>query len=428
MITTKANSSLGELIRHHRKQAEMTLVQLEKLTDVDKASISRIESGQVKRPSLVNIQKIGCILKISSEEIIERYIEVEERDEVLFTIFDKLIQGEKNISIISNVAMKVLQSPVVDSIELVKRLYEKVTIIEKPSIKLALFQLIINYSRAHGIMPYIAKSMLQVYLIERDDFSKFRSTYVSGKGILFFEDFLSSEERGLMYYKLGVHAYYLCIFEESVDLGRKALDAEISDNRMRANTIYFVCNCYYYLGDYEQTKKYLTLYNEYSLPEVKDNTKLIEAALHSANGKHQLAISVLQENLPYCGDDTLLHVVNLLIILHLQTKNLSEIEMLFHLERRLLSIPCVTPFLQAELAHYYKLRGDYYIVTERIEEGINCYLEAAAGYAKVDLIAKESDCLRLILNIHTNKKETMDVSTIEKLETYHNYKVKTSNL
>ncbi|NBI31182.1 helix-turn-helix domain-containing protein [Chengkuizengella marina] len=427
MITTKESSSLGELIRHYRKQAEMTLVQLEQLTNVDKASISRIESGQVKRPTLVTIQKIGFVLNIPYEKMIERYIEIEERAEVLFAILKKLIYLEKNY-IITKVAMKALQSPFEDSVDLIEKLYDTVTKIDEPSIKLALYQVIIDYSRAHGIMPYIAKALLQTYLIERDDFTKLRSTYASGKGLLFFEDFLTSEEQGLMYYKLSVHAYNLCLFKESLDMGKKALHGTICDTRMKANTIFSICNSYYHLGDYKQTKEYLAKYKKFSLPEVKDNVNGIEAMLHLANGSHQLAISLLQENLRDCGDNALLHVVNLLFTLHLKTNNLSIIDELIQLEEKIFSITYVTPIKKSGLARYFRLKGDYYILTERTEEGINCYLEAASGYAKVDHIAEESECLRLIMNIHTQNKEAMDVfSTIKKLETYHDYKVKTLN-
>ncbi|MDP5272789.1 helix-turn-helix domain-containing protein [Chengkuizengella axinellae] len=427
MITTYKPSSLGELIQYYRKQAKMTLVQLETLSEVDKANLSRIESGQIKRPSLANIQKIGSVLHIPFEELIEQYIEVEERTNILFSIFNKLVQVGKNIDVITKVARKTLEYSTEDSLELVGELYTKTGNIEDSTIRLALYQVIINYSRAHGIMPYIAKGLLQTYLIERDDFTKLRSTYVSGKGILFFEDFLSSEERGVIYYKLEVHAYNLYLFEESIEMGKKALDSTISDIRMQANTIYIICNCYYYLGDYVQTKKYLDLYKEFSLPEVKDNTYLIEAVLYSASGSHQSAISILQENLPICGNYTLPHVVNLLINLYLQENRISEIEELLQLEEKILANTYVTPFKKAELGHYFKLKGDYFILTNRTEDGINYYLEAATRYSNVDLIAKESECLRLIMNIHTNNKEKMNILTIEKLENYLNCKSKTSN-
>ncbi|NDI36448.1 winged helix-turn-helix domain-containing protein [Chengkuizengella sediminis] len=320
---------------------------------------------------------------------------VEERADVLLSIFNEMLQ-EESLPIITKVAKKALQSPVKDSLELVEEVYDRIATIEKPSTKLALYQVIIDYSREHGIMPYLARGLLQTYLIERDDFTKFRSTYTSGKGVLFFEDFLTNEERGVMYYKLGAHAYYLSLFEEGLDMCKKALDAGISENRMHANTIYGICNCHYYLGNYKQAKEYLIQYKEFSLPEVKDNAKLTEARLHSANGNHYLAITLLHENLPQCGDYTLLHVVNHLINLYLQTNNLSAIEEIIQLEEKLLSTTYVTPFKKARLAQYFKLKGKYYILTERVEEGLNSYIKAAAGYAKIDFISKENECLRFI--------------------------------
>ncbi|NBI29041.1 hypothetical protein [Chengkuizengella marina] len=110
----------------------------------------------------------------------------------------------------------------------------------------------------------------------------------------------------------------------------------------------------------------------------------------------------------------------------MHSKNISAIEELIQLEERLLSITYVTPFKKAELARYFRLKGDYYIHTKRVEEGINFYLEAAKRYGKVDLIARESECLKFIMDLYTNNKEMIDVSTIEKLGNNLDYKVNTS--
>ncbi|MDP5272788.1 winged helix-turn-helix domain-containing protein [Chengkuizengella axinellae] len=319
---------------------------------------------------------------------------VEQKYDTIFSNSDELVKND--IPKLIKIVRKTLQSPEEEITDLIKNLYNSIATIKEPSIKFALYQVVTDFSRAHGIIPYIAKGLLQKYLIERDDFTKFHSTYASGKGILFFEDFLTSEEKGLVYYKLGVHAYYLCLFEESIKLGQKALDATITEARIQANTIYLVCNSYYQLGDYEQAAEYLAQYRAFSLPEVKDNVNLTEAMLHSANGNYQIAISMLQKNLQQCGDYTLLHVVNRLITLYSQTENLSAIEELIQKEEKLLSIPYDTPFEKARLALYSRLKGDYYIHTEKIEDGMKYYLEAATGYAKVDLIEKESECFRLI--------------------------------
>ncbi|MFS1514529.1 helix-turn-helix domain-containing protein [Chengkuizengella sp. SCS-71B] len=421
MITT-TYSSLGELIRYHRKQSVMTLTKLSKLTNIDKANLSRIESGQIRRPTLVTIQKIRCILNIPYEEMINKYVEIEERVEVLFNILDKLLE-RKNLSIITKVSKKILQSPTEDTVDLVKKLYGRVENIEESSIKLTLYQLIVNYSRAYGIMEYFTKCLLQAYLIERDDFSKLRSTYSSGKNIIEFDEFLTSEEKGVMYYKLSVHAYNLCLFKESVEMGEKAMGASIFDIRIQANTIQATCNSYYYLSNYEQARKYLDQYKEFSLPEVKDNVNVLEAMLHSANGNYQMAISLLKKNIPSCGNNALLHAVNELIKIYLQTHDLSEITELIELEDKFLSIPYVTPFKKAELALYYKLKGDYFLLTGRVEEGVDCYLEAASRYSKIDLTTKESECLRQIMNIQTNKHDII-ISIHNKLGIYYDEKVR----
>lgn len=417
------STPLGNLIKNYRQKAGMTIKQLNYSSNVDRGNLSRIESGDVKRPCLETVQKLSSVLKIPSGEMVKEYLQVEGRADVLFAFLDDLIQ-KNDISMIPKVATKILQSSSKKSEDLIEMLYEKATNLENPAAKLPLYQLISRYSTDHGIMSYIAKGLLQAYLIERDDFPKFRSTYASGKGVLFFKNCLSSEEKGLMYYKLGVHAFYLCLFEESVDLGIKALDSKIEDDVMRANTIYFVCNCYFYLGNYEKTEEYLAQYKEYSLPKVKENTKITESMLHSANGNYQLAISILQDSLPCCGDDTLLHVVNHLITLYLKVNDLPKIQDLIQLEGRLLTITFTTPFQKAELAHYFKLRGNYFILTGRIESGIDSYLEAAIRYAKVDFSIEESVCLEQIMNIYFHNKKSMDLLTVGKLATYHNYKGK----
>ncbi|NBI28345.1 helix-turn-helix domain-containing protein [Chengkuizengella marina] len=419
MITYTTHSTLGELIRHHRKQAEMTLAKLSELTNFHKPNLSRIESGRTKRPTLATIQKIGSVLEIPYEEWAERYIEIEERSEVLLTILNDFIHSE-DIQFLKKLSKKILQSPNEDSVDLVEKLYSKIENIKETSIKLDLYQMISNYSLTHGIMPYFTKSLLQTYLIERDDFSRLRSTYSSGKSIIEFEEFLNSDEKGIMYYKLSVHAYNLCLFKESIELGKKALDEKIRD-RMRANTILAVCNSYYRLSDFKQTKQYYFQYKKFSLAEVKDNCNLIKSNLYSLSEDYQLAISVLQGNLTQYGDDSLLHAVNQLIALYFQTNNLPKIQHLIELEEKLLSIPCVTPFKKAELALYFRLKGEYFTLTGRVEEGIECYLEAAKQYGKIDLIANESECLQQIT--YTNNKS--DAFYIcEKLGTYYNDKVR----
>lgn len=95
-----------------------------------------------------------------------------------------------------------------DSMDAMNRLYHFVEQeINGDPLKLALYDLIIR--RGHGINSFVAKALLQKYLMERNDFTKLHATYDSGRYVLHYVDFLSAEERVTLYYKLGVHAYNL---------------------------------------------------------------------------------------------------------------------------------------------------------------------------------------------------------------------------
>ncbi|MFS1511776.1 helix-turn-helix domain-containing protein [Chengkuizengella sp. SCS-71B] len=420
MIETIENRlSLGELIKHYREKADMTQEKLAEKVNVDKAGLCRVETGKVKRPAWETLQKIISILNIPEDELLEPYIENVDNVNILFSKLDGLLHKKgANIHLIEKVATKILQLPTDESIEVVQELYNKTAGVSCPSVRLTLYKTITGYSKSHGMMPYIARCLLGIYLIERDDFTKLRSTYESGKANLFFNDFLTSEERGEFYYKLQVHAYYTNQFEESVEMGMKAMNETISDTRTLANTIGVLSNGYYRVGDYKQSKAYLDRYKKFSFPEVKDNVKLIESLLHSANGHYQLAISILEDALPNCGDFALLHAVNQLIELYFKTNNLPAIKELLKLEEKLLSIPCFNPFKKAELGYYFKHKGKYFILTDEIEKGINYCLEAAKRYAKVDLVDKEKDCLWIISDIHDTNKETKSFKAMKKLNIY----------
>lgn len=109
---------------------------------------------------------------------------------------------------IIKVASACLHSKDMDSMDAMNRLYHFVEQeINGDPLKLALYDLIIR--RGHGINSFVAKALLQKYLMERNDFTKLHATYDSGRYVLHYVDFLSAEERVTLYYKLGVHAYNL---------------------------------------------------------------------------------------------------------------------------------------------------------------------------------------------------------------------------
>ncbi|ATO51419.1 helix-turn-helix transcriptional regulator [Brevibacillus laterosporus] len=72
-------TTLGELIKIKRLELGISLSELGRLSGISKGVLSKIESGETKRPELKTLKPIAEVLSIPYEEIIERYIEIEHR-------------------------------------------------------------------------------------------------------------------------------------------------------------------------------------------------------------------------------------------------------------------------------------------------------------------------------------------------------------
>ncbi|GAC42102.1 helix-turn-helix domain-containing protein [Paenibacillus popilliae] len=175
--------TIGELIQDTRRSLDIALTQLSKMSGVPKGTISKIENGDVKRPEFETVRPLAMALNIPLDTLIDYDIEIETRSESLRCILQTTIQQCQHVELIRKVATKFLESPNEDSLDVTEKLYRTITSVENTSIKLLLYDLIIDYSRSHGIMPYIAQGMYQRYLIERNDFSRLKEAYHLGKNV-----------------------------------------------------------------------------------------------------------------------------------------------------------------------------------------------------------------------------------------------------
>lgn len=62
---------LGENIRKFRKKMNLTQDKLARLSDIPYTSITKIETGVIKKPSVQTVAKIAKALRISIDELIE---------------------------------------------------------------------------------------------------------------------------------------------------------------------------------------------------------------------------------------------------------------------------------------------------------------------------------------------------------------------
>ncbi|WP_026010841.1 helix-turn-helix domain-containing protein, partial [Paenibacillus sp. OSY-SE] len=109
-VATKPKS-LGELILFHRQKKEMSLSKLQEAVGVDKGSLSRIEKGEIKRPDFNIIQSIAAVLDIPGDNIVEQYIEIGHKSDVIYSVLQKTLKAPSNAFLVTKIAAKFLESP-----------------------------------------------------------------------------------------------------------------------------------------------------------------------------------------------------------------------------------------------------------------------------------------------------------------------------
>nr|WP_240463854.1 helix-turn-helix transcriptional regulator [Paenibacillus apiarius] len=392
---------MGELIQYHRQNKNISLSKLQELVGVGKGSLSRIENGEVKRPHFKTIQSIATALDIPRNDIIEQYIRIGHKSDVIYSILQEALETPDHPLLISNIATKFLESPNEDSLDLVERMYQTIDSVEDTSIKLSLFNLIIDYSRNHGIMPYIAKCLYQKYMIERNDFTVLKETYQSGKYILDYANFLSDKEKIIVHYSLAVHAYNLMLYEDCIKLCSYILENDKPLGEYKANAVFSILCSHHYLGQYEKSKSYLEEYYKFPFPYVSDNAKLMTGITNGKVGHRELAISQLQDYLKSPSTYNLIYAVTELFNLYLQINDFVSAEgLLNHEDSMIKSIndKCTTPFKRSRLAYFYQLKGTLMFNTQQYDEAFNCFIESVCEYMDIGVYDKA-----LVSLLHINR-------------------------
>nr|WP_277344893.1 helix-turn-helix transcriptional regulator [Paenibacillus thiaminolyticus] len=363
--------SIGELIQSYRNNRDMTFSQLAKLTGIHKGTISKIEIGDVKRPEYKTIRPLVETLQIPLETLVELHITVEKRADTLLLVLQDVIQHSGTAELVTKVGRKFLESPSDDSHALVERLYDFAGHAEGKEIKLALYQVIVDYSRDHGIMPFLARGLFQVYLIERDDFTRMRDTYDSYKHIIMYADFLSAEDRITFYYKLSIHAYNLFLYPKSIELAHHVIQEAKPDNEYYVHALGILRGAYFQIGDYDKSEYYTHLYSQYDGPYIEKNTLLIKAQLNAKRGNTDLAIDQFTSLLETCDQHSALPALNQLMNIYLQEHRLSEVEKTLSYPIDPQQINHDNPNLISQLAEYYYHRAEYFITVCDIQKGVS---------------------------------------------------------
>ena len=412
-------TTIGELIQDSRRSLNMTITQLSELSGVPRGTISRIENGEVKRPEFSSVRPLAMTLNIPYETLVDYYAEIEKRAETLLSMFQTTVRQCEDIDLIRKVATKYLESPNEDSLDLTEKLYQQINSIEDNSIKLSLYNLIIDYSRSHGIMPYIAKGLYQQYLIERYDLSRLKETYYNGKYILNYADFLSQQERIELYYKLGIQAYNLKLYHESIEHCKKVLALHSTESPYKVNALWVLRDANFALGKYEESELYSLQYKQFNYPNSQEHTVFMEALYNAVKGNTDKAIKELRAFLETCSDTFILGATRHLLQLYLKQKNFDEAKVLMESNRINSSIlDKENPLTYYGYGEYQRILGEYFSSIGDIDNSINHLMEGLMCFSKIKDVNKEKECLNTIIHIHIKNNIPMMGQTLENLRNY----------
>lgn len=406
---SKEDRLVGELIYNYRKRLRYTLQHLSELSGIPKGTISRIERGETKHPELTTVLALTSSLSIPYLDVLSHYIVTERRKNVLQQLLVEAVQ-KGDSKVIENIAVRFLECDSEDSYDLVEELYRMTESLTDNTIKLRLFKLITKYAREHGILPYVAKALFQKYLIERNDLSKLESTYHKGMYILHYINFFSDEDKGIVHLKLGYHAYVLQLYEKCIQLCNIVVKELTCDRLMKARARLLICNSYYYLGEYFLAEQHLVECKKYPFDEIQENVKLNEAAILGRKGDTEQAIAQLRICLDQSPPNNAIHIINELLVLYLQIKDINSMEILLKDETRILNAKFDTPFKKSELALYFKLKAEYYILIRNYGEAVNCFIESAIRYTGVSAYKDSNECFYLLFKMIETKKVNIKVN------------------
>ncbi|WP_028593277.1 helix-turn-helix domain-containing protein [Paenibacillus assamensis] len=413
--------SLADMIRHHRLKLGLTLHDLAIETKLSKGAISKIENGRRKKPEYSTIKSIASVLKIPYNEYINIYIDLEKNADTMFGIFKESITVHDNST---NLVRKIILTYLKlasDSYDAVEEIYNTAELAKNTSIKHAIYKTILDYSRSHGIMRFLTRSLYQMYLVERNDFTKLRQTYESGEYVLKYVEFLPPKERLTLYYKLAVHAFTLQLHNETIKHCNVIVQDDASHGNIEKSYAYgMLRDSHLYLGNLDLAEEYSIECQKQNSSQTSDNDKLYVALLNSKKGNKELAELQFQDCLVTCSEGFIAHVANEYISFLLLDKKTSKVEeLLLALEDKINDLTFATPIRRRELAWFYKLQGDFYTQINDINQALNFYMDGAYEYSQIDDIDNERECLQLMFYLYRNNKLIVDVETVVEVEHYY---------
>lgn len=418
-MSTLHFTTIGEVIKKYREQAGLTISKLAELSGISKGAISKIERGETERPEFNTIKPIAKVLDMPKQELIEHYVEIHQRPDVLMELLKESVELS-NVSLASKVALRFLQSNYEESHTLAEQLYHYVTSLTDTDIQLSLYEVVIKYARQRGMQTFLAKGLLQKYLIERLDLKRLDESFKVGEEILHYADFLSLEEKITFYFRMALHAHNTKRYVECIELCKAGLPLETADTELKARAYLAMVNSYYFLNNFEAVEKHLDIFEKFTYDFVSDATKTTRGIVKAKMKQFDLAIPLLRQCLDEFGKDNKIYVATELLEIYFQTEDMDSIAQLLTREQEFLPVNPQTPYMHILIGLYYQFKGNFLTRIGHFDDGMSSYITSLRCYGNVYALEEITKCMEDIFSSFANHSRPIDLPFVTMMYEVYN--------
>ncbi|KZE75236.1 DNA-binding protein [Paenibacillus elgii] len=408
--------TISDIISQLRKEKNLTYAELEDLTGVSRSVLNRIERGETKRLEFKNLKSIAIAFPSQYSEIMECYLQEENRINTLFEVLEEVTTCEKNFLLVPKVAGRILELHTVETEESLQRLFGFTRTVNNDSLKISLYSLIVKFSRERGVPHYVAKGLLQKYLIERNDLKQLEESFRMGQEVLYYTDFLSREEKIIFYFRMALHAKNINKYNECIELCELGLPLETEDTELKTRAYLAMINSFSHQKNYEAVEKHLDIYEKMKNEFVVETAKITRAFTKARKREYDVAIPMLRKYLGELGKEYRLHIADELLEIYFQIGDIESIAEILEKEEELLPEHPRTPHKYTTVGRFHRFKGFYQLSKGLLDEGIESYAKSLESFGRVNALEEKEKCMQDLLTFHIKVSKSLEVKHIIKLK------------
>ncbi|MDO3676137.1 helix-turn-helix domain-containing protein [Paenibacillus ehimensis] len=413
MVDIKCKT-ISDIIFQLRKEKNLTYAELEELTGVGITVLHKIETGATKRPEFKTLKAITKALPSHYTEIMKCYIEEEDRVEILFEILQEVIALKDDLAPV--VALRLLQSPQRITEDSLQRLFDFTETVSDDPLRASLFTVIVQYSRERGVPYYVAKGLLQKYMIERNDLKRLEESFRLGQEITYYVDFLSLGEKVTFYFRMALHAYNIKKYSDCIQFCEEGLLLEKKDTELKARAYLSMLNSLLNLEKYDEVEIHLDIFEKMENEFVVIPSLHLRALIKARKKEYEVAIPILQKYLNEFSRDYKIHIADELLEIYLDIGDFESIPGILEKEHEFLPEKPKTPQKYLAVGKYFRHKGFYQLSIGLIDEGMQSYVNCFKSLEKVGAYEEKNECIQELLKIHIKLSKSLELKHIIKLK------------